>query len=105
MYRNLLKVRRGIRSHETGITGSCERPCRFWELNPDDLQEQQVSLTIEPSLQTINMFSMKEILKGPGGDKVAVVFHFRWDYSASHGHSAHLLFLDRSVMGFVFKLK
>jgi hypothetical protein len=35
----------------TEVTYSCELPCGCWKLNPGPLQEQQVFLTIEPSLQ------------------------------------------------------
>ena len=35
----------------TGILDDCELPCGGWELNPGPLQEQQVFLTAEPSIQ------------------------------------------------------
>lgn len=28
----------GVRSPETGVTGGCEPPCRYWELNPPPVQ-------------------------------------------------------------------
>ena len=36
----------------TGVIDSCELPYGCWELNTTILQEQQVYLTAEPSLQT-----------------------------------------------------
>ena len=37
----------------TEVTYSCELPCGCWKLNPGPLQEQQVFLTAEPSLQLL----------------------------------------------------
>lgn len=42
---------RGIRSSGTIITDGCGLPYGFWELNQYPLQEQQVFLTNDPSLQ------------------------------------------------------
>lgn len=42
----------GVRSLGTGVTDDCEPPHWCWELNPGPLQEQQVLLTAESSLQT-----------------------------------------------------
>ena len=36
----------------TGVTDSCELPCKRWELNPGPL-EQSVLLSTEPSLQPL----------------------------------------------------
>ena len=47
-----------IRSR-TGVPDGCEPPCGFWELNPDPLQEQQMLLTTEPSLQPHRDFKHK----------------------------------------------
>lgn len=41
----------GVMVPETVITGSCEPLHQCWELNPRPLQEQQVLLIAEPSLQ------------------------------------------------------
>lgn len=35
----------------TGVTGSCELPCGCWELYPGPLQELEMLLTDESSLQ------------------------------------------------------
>jgi hypothetical protein len=35
----------------TRVTNDCELPCRIWESNLGPLEEQQVLLNIEPSLQ------------------------------------------------------
>jgi hypothetical protein len=40
------------------VTDSCEQSCDGWERNPDSLQEQQVLLTTEPSLQPFPLFNM-----------------------------------------------
>ena len=44
---------KGVGSPGTRVTNSCELPCGCWELNPGPLQEQQVFLTTEPSLQPL----------------------------------------------------
>lgn len=41
----------GIGSPRVGLTDGSESPCGCWEANPGLLQEQQVLLTSEPSLQ------------------------------------------------------
>ena len=51
-----------IRSLGTGVTDSCEQPCGCWELNLGPLEEQEMLLTTEPSLQTQNLI-LKKILK------------------------------------------
>jgi hypothetical protein len=38
------------------VTDDCEPPYRCWELNPGPLQEQQVLLAAEPSLQPHSFF-------------------------------------------------
>lgn len=40
-----------VRSPGTRVTNGCEMPCRCWEPNPGSLQDQQVLLNSEPSLQ------------------------------------------------------
>ena len=40
----------GVKSSGTGVTDSCELPCRCWELNLDPLEEQLMLLAAEPSL-------------------------------------------------------
>lgn len=40
-----------IRSSRLGIIDGCELPCRWWEPNLASLQEKQVLLIAEPSLQ------------------------------------------------------
>lgn len=37
-------------------------PCRFWESNLSTLEEQQVLLTSEPSLQPLNLFFFFSVL-------------------------------------------
>ena len=44
------------------ITGACESPCVFWELNSGPVEEKSVLLTTESSLQS-ELFSFKIILK------------------------------------------
>lgn len=41
----------GVRCPGTGVTDSCEPPCRSWEVNPGPPQEQPGVLTTEPSLR------------------------------------------------------
>lgn len=41
----------GIQSPETGVTDGCELPCGCREQNSGLLKQQQVLLTMEPSLQ------------------------------------------------------
>ena len=38
------------------VTDGCEPTCGCWDLNPGPLQEQQVLLTTEPSLQSSKVF-------------------------------------------------
>lgn len=40
-------------SHGTGVTDSCEWPCRCWELNP--LEDLPALLSAEPSLQSAKL--------------------------------------------------
>ena len=40
---------KGVGSHGTGVTDSCELLCGCWSLNLGPLQEKQVLLTAEPS--------------------------------------------------------
>lgn len=37
----------------TRVMGGCEPTCRYWELNLGPLKEQQILLTIQPSLQSL----------------------------------------------------
>lgn len=46
-----LKPEKSIRSLETGVTKSCKPPLGFWESNLSPLQEQQIFLATESSLQ------------------------------------------------------
>lgn len=46
----LQKQGEGVRSPRTGVRDSCASPCGYWELNPDPLREQVLSIT-DPSLQ------------------------------------------------------
>lgn len=48
-----MEIRRGGGSLRTGVTGSCELPYGYWELNPGSLIELQVLLTVEPSLKPL----------------------------------------------------
>ena len=46
----------GIRKYQSpgaGVTDGYESPCECWELNPGSLQEEQMFLVIDPSLQPI----------------------------------------------------
>ena len=45
------KLEEGVGFSGTGVTGSCELSCGCWKPNTGLLQEQQVLLTPEPSLQ------------------------------------------------------
>ncbi|MGE9804779.1 hypothetical protein ACQP3L_29790, partial [Escherichia coli] len=40
-----------VRVSDLGVTDSCELSCGCWELNPSPLEELQVLLTTEPSVQ------------------------------------------------------
>lgn len=51
----------------TGVTGSCELLCRCWELNTGPLEEQQVFLIIELSLQPHNWFLFGFLTDYKGG--------------------------------------
>ena len=54
----ILRLEEGIRSSETRIIGSCELSCPILvELNPGPLQEQQVLVMTEPSLQPLPNFT------------------------------------------------
>ncbi|EDL00481.1 mCG113792, isoform CRA_a, partial [Mus musculus] len=50
--RGSLETRRGLRVAGIAEIDGCELPCRCWELNLGPLEEQQVLLTTEPSLQS-----------------------------------------------------
>jgi hypothetical protein len=41
----LCRLKEGIRSPGTGITGCCKPSCGCWELNPGPLEEQLTLLT------------------------------------------------------------
>jgi len=58
----LRRSEEGIRSPGTGDKEGCEPPCGFWELNLGPLQEQQVLLTTEPSLQPPIFVLLRETL-------------------------------------------
>jgi hypothetical protein len=45
-----------IGSSGTGVTDSCELPCGCWDSISGPLEEQQVLLTSEPSLQILEHF-------------------------------------------------
>lgn len=45
-----MRTEEGINSPGTGVTGRCEPPCRFWDLNPSLRQEQPELLMSESSL-------------------------------------------------------
>ena len=47
----LQRPEEGTGSSGAGVTNGCELPCGCRELNPGPLEEQQVLLTDEPSLQ------------------------------------------------------
>jgi hypothetical protein len=49
----LVDIRRGVRSLRTGVKNGCEAPCGCLELNLGRLQEQQMLLTMKPSLQSL----------------------------------------------------
>lgn len=48
-----MRSTKAIRSPGSRVTGSCEAPCGCHKLNLGLLQEQQVLVTAEPSLQTL----------------------------------------------------
>lgn len=41
-----------VRFSGTGVTGNCQLPCDYWELNSGPLEEKFVLLTTETSLQS-----------------------------------------------------
>lgn len=47
------KPEEGARSPKTGVTDECQSPSGCWKSNPGVLEEQQVLLIVEPSLQPI----------------------------------------------------
>jgi hypothetical protein len=49
----------GTRSHGTGVTDNCEPPCACWELGVP--HEQQVLLTMEPSLKLCIFNSLRNL--------------------------------------------
>lgn len=49
----------GVMDPLTGVTDSCERPYGSWESKSDPLEEQQVLLTAESSLQPSLHSSLK----------------------------------------------
>lgn len=53
----------GAYSSESRTTDDCEPPCGFWEQNPGPLQEQQVLLNAEPSLQPLGQILGSQILR------------------------------------------
>jgi hypothetical protein len=55
-----MNAREGTGSSGTGVTNDCGSPvCRCWRLNPGPLEEQQVFLSSEPTLQpTLTCFSL-----------------------------------------------
>lgn len=62
------EVRRGHKSpwdcgsSGTKVIDSCEPPCGFWELNLCPLQEQQLLLIPEPTLQSSFQLDFKELI-------------------------------------------
>ena len=50
-----MRSKEDIRSLGPGVTGGCEPLRGCWELDPDPLQEQPVSLTTEPLLQPLGL--------------------------------------------------
>jgi hypothetical protein len=54
-----------VESPGTGVTDSCELPCRCWELKPGPLEAQSVLLTVDSSLQLqwANSYSMSTDLE------------------------------------------
>jgi hypothetical protein len=46
----------GVRSPGTGVTDGCEPPCGCWEFNSGRMEEQPVFLTVDPSLQFLQLF-------------------------------------------------
>jgi hypothetical protein len=49
------EARRDVRSLRTEVTGGCDLSPLFWQPNLGSLQEQQVFLTTEPSLQPLSL--------------------------------------------------
>lgn len=50
----------GVRNPVTGIIDGYVPPCRCWEPSPSPVPEQQVPLTLDPSLQPCN-FQFKKV--------------------------------------------
>lgn len=62
----------------TGVTGGCELPGGYWELNPGLLQEQQWLLASKASLQTSNdIFFYQNQLNWNGGRSLLTCTHIR----------------------------
>lgn len=64
----------GVKTFGTGVTDGCEPWYRFWGLNLGSLQEQQVLLSPEPSLQPEVWLSWGKILfkKGVGSQFLSI---------------------------------
>jgi hypothetical protein len=45
----------GVRYPGTGVTDGCEPPCRCWELNPESLEGQPLSLPLFWEFQVVLM--------------------------------------------------
>lgn len=50
------EIKRGSRVPKVAVTGSCELSGGCWELNPCPLQERQVSMTTDSSVQLQILF-------------------------------------------------
>lgn len=82
------RAQKGIESPRTGLMGGCELSCGYWELNLGALQEQQVLLTDEPSLQPPcrNNFNMNFFLPVSFSN---ILCEFFLAYHHHHLHSCH----------------
>ena len=80
------EARRGASSPGTGAIASCEPPCGTWGPNPGPLEEQQMLLTTEPSLQSTIFFKdlfiyfmyMSTPLLFPDAPEEGIRSHYRW---------------------------
>lgn len=58
IYASLMPSKVG-RAKSPATVDGCELPCEFWDLNSGLLQEQQVFLTTESSVQPLSVFSVR----------------------------------------------
>ena len=54
----------GVRNPGTGVIDACELPCRYWELNPDPLEDEPVLLLLNHLSEPIFLSGGEKKKKG-----------------------------------------